>query len=103
MGLADAEKVIDWQITSSPYSTPHSISARCRAAVPADSAATLTSVPRKVSILRSKPSTLGPRGATQFASKASWIYFNSLPPIWGEDNQILDDIMLFAIKYNHRQ
>ena len=28
IGLADAENVIDWQITSSPYPTPHCTNAR---------------------------------------------------------------------------
>ena len=71
--------------TSSPGPTPHAISARWTAAVPADKAATLlcstSSDPSilftKFSRSVSKAFTLGPNGTTQFVSKASLTYFFS--------------------------
>src|SRR5690606_5452801 len=98
----EAEKVIDCQMTSSPIPTPHSTKANCKAAVPAESAATCTSSFKNRLKSSSKPFTFGPKGATQLASNASWIYFNSLPPIWGEDNHILSfmDYFFNKITYN---
>ena len=86
IGCDDAQKVNDCTRTSSPGPTPHAISARCTAAVPADSATTFLS--RGVASSRSstnssrsfsKPLTFGPRGTTQLASNASLIKSCSLP------------------------
>ena len=88
-GWDDAQNVKLWTSTSSPGPTPHASSARCTAAVPAESATTFLSSTllfaaplqsfAKASKSTSKPLTLGPRGTTQFVSNASWIYFISFP------------------------
>src|SRR5690606_3483190 len=44
----------------------------------------------------SKPFTFGPKGATQLASNASCMYFNSVPPMCGDDNHILS-FMVFVL------
>src|SRR5690554_4784264 len=93
MGLAEATKVIDWQITSSPAATPNWINAKCNAAVPDESTATCTPSPRYCSKSLSNPFTFGPSGATQLSSKASWMKFISAPPIWGDESQILGFIV----------
>src|SRR5690606_14833362 len=89
IGLAEAEKVMLWQITSSPASTPNKINPKCKAAVPALKAPTNTSCFKYCSKSCSKPLTLGPSGATQLVSKASCTYFCSSSPMCGEESQIL--------------
>ncbi len=79
MGLQLAQKVKLWQITSSPGPTPSEISAKCTAAVPADSATTCLPSPTNCSRSASKPLTFGPNGTTQLSANASSIYFISLP------------------------
>src|SRR5690606_18358719 len=57
---------------------------------------------KNISMSFSNPLTFGPKGATQFASNASCTYFNSLPPICGEDNHILSFIacVIYLIQIN---
>src|SRR5690606_41562261 len=90
----EAENVIDRKITPPPSPPPHSIKAKAKAPLPADKAATLTPESKNNSTSLSKPFTLGPSGATQFASNASCTYLTSFPPICGEDNHILSFISL---------
>ena len=61
MALALAAKVRSEQMTSSPGPTPSMMSARCRAAVPLESAAAWPT-PVRAQISCSKASTCGPSG-----------------------------------------
>src|SRR5690606_34532313 len=82
IGFTLAQNVSEDTSTSSPGPTPHSLTAKCSAAVP-DDRATACGAPTLAANSRSKASTCGPTGAIQLESKASRTKSNSAPSKWG--------------------
>ena len=91
-GEAEAIKVSEEQITSSPAPIPAMRSARCKAAVP-DDTATACLTPSLAANSRSKASMFAPTGAIQFESNASSTCRRSLPRRSGGESQILGNDM----------
>src|SRR5699024_507133 len=88
MGLALATKVNEEQKTTSLGPTSNRRSAKCIAAVPDDTIEALLTLLYSSSPL-SKALTLLPKGAIQFKSNASCMYFCSFPLMCGGERKIL--------------
>ena len=88
IGLQLAANVRSEQNTVSPSFIPNSLIAKCIAEVP-DTNAAASFIPTYSATSFSKLFTLGPSGAIQFVSNASFIKLSSSPPICGEAKYIL--------------